>query len=269
MKIAVLMPTYGRPRLVENAIGLFRMQSYHDRARLYVYDDGGQLPSTLAEDFIIATSTIRAKSIVAKYDVLAELAINDGATHFAILDDDDIFLPNHLEACAKAIENWPQSGWAKPAQVFSTYSDDPAHPRLQRESAIGRFWASLLITVPAWKKAGGFVDTDRADFDQLFLSRCTSQLGPAAIPLEESFCFRWHDTWHYHSQGFITHPEDTEWYRRIGNSPLAAPLKPHPVLTPGVDAGTLATMRAIAETYKADKFGPLPESFWPAWVRTF
>ncbi len=231
--VACLCPTYGRPALVENSVGLFLDQTWPlPQACMYVLDDGGQLPheTRRLNDgrpwLRVITTKTRFPSLSSKYTALLTAALEDGATDLAIWDDDDVYLPSHL---ARAMEGMNETGalWSKPSRVWSTYSNPPIV-----EKADGRFWGSVVLSVEGYRKMGGLVSTERADFDQLNLQRM-STLGPPFDP-GPTYVFRWSDTGHPHAQHFITKPSDREWYHRMARPNLP----PHAKLVPEVDART-------------------------------
>lgn len=237
MKVACLCPTYGRPRLIENAITLFRMQSIPaEQRRIYILDDGAQLPETDEPDLRIIVRENRFPSLPDKYVLLAQEALRDGCTHFALWDDDDIYLPKHLETCLEVMER-EAAPWAKAQEVWSTYTGKP-----EIESSAGRFWASIVFTADSLAAAGGFVMTKRADFDQQFLSRLQKFHGPPATPAELTYVFRWNDTGSAHAQHEMRFPEDEKWYERCGK---IAVLPKWPVLNPRLDEATVKTLRQI------------------------
>lgn len=238
--MAVLMPTYARPRLVSNAIALFRMQTLPAAERkLFILDDGAQLPPTEEPDLSVSVLRERLQSLPDKYAWLVDKARREWEpTHYAIVDDDDIILPHHLSGLVTAMDggyciNHP---WAKPPEVWSTYTGKPVI-----ENAAGRFWASIGFTADALAQAGGFVMTKRGDFDQLFLRRMGDTHGPPRPALPTGFVFRWADTGVPHSQSAIRYPEDENWYDRM----LRTDLRPSSVLAPSLDEATIRTLAEI------------------------
>lgn len=210
MRYLCLCPTYNRPkRLIEQSIENFRKQTYPD-AFLLIYDDLGSHESMVAEDLAIITTTKREPGIVAKYNKMIELSNNFGDFDaIALWDDDDIYLPDHLSNHAQVLKI---HGMSYPSLVWSTYTG-----KMDKEASGGRFWASLAIRTLEFSRVGGFVDTERADFDQRSLNYWRENIScgdPCEIG-EPTYVFRWGDTGCQHSQFQMRSPDDTGWYQRL------------------------------------------------------
>jgi hypothetical protein len=222
MRFLCLCPTYGRPPfLIENAIKCFLDQTHKD-ATLLIYDDLGNYPSNMvwfcdhpSQQAGLWSTSDRSPGIVAKYNRMLDLPfIRDELERgvydaIALWDDDDVYLPTHLEQHAKALENHELS---YPSEVLSTYTQ-----KVETEKSGGRFWASLAIRMKSFSDIGGFVETERADFDQQSLSKFRKMLS-TGDPCEHggpTYVFRWGDTRVSHSQWHMRSPDDTSWYSRV------------------------------------------------------
>lgn len=205
-----LCPTYNRPkRLLEESIQHFRNQK-HSNAFLLIYDDLGSHDSLVDEDMAIITTTEREPGIVAKYNKMIELSRQFGDFDaIALWDDDDIYLPDHLSNHAQVLQVHNMS---YPSLVWSTYTG-----KREIESSGGRFWASLAIRCIEFSRLGGFVDTQRADFDQQSLNywRTNTSCGDPCEIGPPTYVFRWGDTGLPHSQWQMRSPDDTGWYDRL------------------------------------------------------
>ena len=104
MNLCCLMPTYGRPSLVQNAIACFLAQDYPaKRRRLLILDDAGQIAPQEGDGWSLCSTPIRMPTLIAKYAALE--AVDAGwADAFVIWDDDDIYLPWHLSAHAIVLQ---------------------------------------------------------------------------------------------------------------------------------------------------------------------
>jgi hypothetical protein len=164
MRFLCLCPTYNRPwRLLEESLACFHSQVHKD-AFLLIYDDLGAFPEQRHSNWALISTPTREPGIVEKYNRMLELAQEFGPFDaIALWDDDDISLPNHLHYHAQVLQDYELS---YPSHVYSTYTGQ----RLIEPSG-GRFWASLAIRYDAFVRAGGFVLTRRADFDQQSLGK--------------------------------------------------------------------------------------------------
>ena len=251
--LVAICPTYKRRRLVENAIACFLAQDYpSDRRRLLVLDDFGDLGNVDHDTWSVVSQSERLPSLPSKYSALAEIACTrwPAADALVIWEDDDVYLPGHLQAHARALAS---ARWSKPSRVLSTYGGT-----VHEEPAAGRFFASLAVSVELFRAVGGFVDTGRGDFDQQFLARLEGYAGPPGDPTADApptYVFRWQETGEPHGEHFMTGPDDETWYDRAG---AAAPApQPGGRLVPALDRHTRhlvheVLMRRDAAALKAD-----------------
>lgn len=214
LKIACLCPTYGRPVMVQNTIALFLAQTHPAECRkLFILDDGGQYEQIPGKHVQLRSQDERLPSLPAKYAALTDMAESWEPDVYALWDDDDIYLPRHLERISAALQ-MSRSKWAHPSLVLSTY---PGH--VVPEQTGGRFWAAAAMRWEAWNKIGGVPNTLAGDFDQQFLGLAHRYYGPAVSPVlqpnEATFVFRWADTHCAHSQAYILSPDDDGWYARM------------------------------------------------------
>jgi hypothetical protein len=146
---------------------------------------------------------------------------------FTVWEDDDLYLPAHLEQIARSWNqrNRPETWWGHPSHVWSDYTGD-----LCVEPATGRFHASLAFTGKALERVHGWPITSSPDFDQQLIGKLTQQFGqPAQYDLLQiyssgdsatfpasgkprqarpTYCFLWH-TGSTHGQH--TMPAENDW----------------------------------------------------------
>lgn len=231
MKILCICPTYGRPQLVRNALACFLAQSHPDKF-LVIVDDAGQIAEQRGDNWAVLPLPERSPSLPLKYAAAVEAFPEFDAV--SIWDDDDIYLPWHLEAANAALE--AGAGIAKPYTVLSLYTG-----KITPESGRGRFWASAVVFRKHLERRGGFINTPRADFDQMHL-----KAWGLPVDIECGFVFRWGSTKHPHAQGFIASPDDAGWYERFPMHDKT----PVPVLVPQMDAET-ALVTAMVSSERA------------------
>lgn len=164
----------------------------------------------------------RASNLLAKY----AHGLNEAA-FFAhdfdavcVIDDDDIYLTDHISQHAKVLQTHP---WSYPDKVFSTFGH-----RFNVEGSGGRFWASSAYRRTALDAIGGYAnpveDTLHPAFDQLFLHRMQTTHGEAGHQEDPTYIYMWDMTSDNHSSGHI---EDGLWkYQEIPESPATGPLVP-------------------------------------------
>jgi hypothetical protein len=115
MKIACLCVTYLRPGRLAEAIACFERQDYPQPLReLVILDDAGQYAPLAGSGWQVTSTARRFRTLGEKRNAAAALAAPD-VDAYAVWDDDDIYLPWHLTAVARALETGP---WSVPTRVF-------------------------------------------------------------------------------------------------------------------------------------------------------
>lgn len=247
MNILCLAPTYGRPRaLLENTLACFERQTHPaSQRRLMLLDDGGNVAPQVGESWRLISAAERYPSLPAKYNAMLAEAAEwwpewEGV---CVWDDDDLYLPHHVEANARAMED---HRWSHPAEAFSTYVATDEEPLL-RENALGRFHGALAIRRDLLEEIGGWIETDRADFDQQQIAACYGLGGDPGRPDAErgpSYVFRWNDTGAPHAQYQMVSADFEEWYARNRQERL----EPIAGLVPRLDAAAVRTLEAAVRT---------------------
>ena len=209
LNLCVLMPTYGRTAaLVENAIACYQRQTYPQQHRfLLCCDDEPWWNEQAGDRWQVERFQGRAPDLGAKYNLMMRFAEETRVAGwvpdaYVVWDDDDLYLPWHLEAYAAALE---RHAWAHPRTVWSTYTGSPT-----AEAASGRFHGSLAIR----RGAGQWIETLRGTFDQEMIAQLQSIHGDPGRPDERfppSYVFRWADTGSHHCQAYMK-GTDREWY---------------------------------------------------------
>lgn len=221
-KITCLAPTYGRkPVLIKNTIACFLTQE-HQEKDLYILDDLGNLGNYSIPELgiYVISQKERFESLPAKYNHLVDLAESD---HFAIWDDDDLYLPNHLSVIAEGFEAGYQA--VHPERVRSTYNMPIGKTCI--EASRKMFHGSLAFSREAFERIGGYPKTSAPDFDQTVIRKLYKQ--KMYVHPEISYVFRWKDTDSSHAQHAIGKDYD-RWYEFVrkdyGLKFLATDIKP-------------------------------------------
>jgi hypothetical protein len=240
--IACLCPTFRRPsRLIENAIACFLAQTYPvDKRRLIVLDDSGELEPVEQDNWCVVTTSARYSSLPEKYHAMVELAGEVDA--YCVWEDDDTYLPWHLEAHAWGLVQKP---WSHPSRAIALTTGKPVV-----EDATGRLHASLAFTREAYDATGGWPRTKRQDFDFQVLARLRSHFGPPADPSQfagPSYVFRWASTGSPHGQNFMGAAWSEDWWDRAGEE--IPPQGSGRVLSPKLDAESAGLYRMYEELH--------------------
>jgi hypothetical protein len=100
-KIVCICPTLNRPELLGRAIKCFENQTYEDRF-LIIVDDLGQYHNQCGDRWQLVSFPARILSLGEKNNVCTALGLRD-TWAYAKWDDDDTYMPWHLEATAEAL----------------------------------------------------------------------------------------------------------------------------------------------------------------------
>lgn len=109
MRVSVLLPTYQRPDLLEEAVASLRMQTMpRDDFEMLVINDGGTPPRLGLLDGLHGVVINRATNGGLSAALNAGLAHAKG-DYLTLASDDDLVLPNKLLALCDALEQEPYS----------------------------------------------------------------------------------------------------------------------------------------------------------------
>lgn len=103
--ITAICPTFNRPELLGRAIRSFEKQTCQNK-HLIVVDDLGQYSNQSGTDWQLVSFPARVLSLGEKNNICAALAPRD-TWAYAKWDDDDIYLPWHLESLVVSLEKAP------------------------------------------------------------------------------------------------------------------------------------------------------------------
>jgi hypothetical protein len=252
--IICLCPTYKRPKMLANVIKCFEKQRYHRRF-LIVLDDAGQISPKDGDRWAVRSVTPRFANLPMKFMYLARMAVDTlaplieahvgnvgdwGNVIFAVWEDDDVYLPHHLESMAKAAALYgpdEKQLFFAPSLARSDYSMGP-HGDVRVESAVGRFHASWGYSHDLFFELEGYPATSRLDFDQQMHRRCrengtlvdySSQWPTSDGP---SYVYRWGRGPYNGSQA------GEQGYQELWRRLASLPAPPVPDITPELDPQT-------------------------------
>lgn len=180
--IVCLCPTYKRPDLLANAVQCFLHQTW-PHAELIILDDAGVHRPQNAGPWTLFTTKNRYRSLPEKFNAMA--MIRRQADVYAVWEDDDIFLPSHLENIAR---QWlaHKSRLYVPEKVYSTY--DMPYGAVRVETAHGRFHSSWAFDGASFRRDNGYPITRELNFDQ----QMHRKMGPPCIDEKRmSYVYRW------------------------------------------------------------------------------
>lgn len=140
--ITVLTPTYKRPVQLANVMKCFEEQTYSGPMEHIILDDVGQY----LDDPRIVSFPLRFRTLGEKRNATAALASGD---IYIIMDDDDAYLPNHVETCVNALENYD---YLIPARIWI----EKPHGRFTLKENKWLFHGGWAFTREAFMKVNGY-----------------------------------------------------------------------------------------------------------------
>jgi glycosyltransferase involved in cell wall biosynthesis len=197
MKLTWTVSTYNRPHLLKRTIHCFEKQTHEDRY-MVIFDDGGQYGNQEGDRWRLVSTDKRCKSLGAKRNHVLTLVPDD--THAVLpVDDDDIPLPWHTEASAKALEN---ADWSRPSVVLAPRitgagwlfsANYTGHPLDQKQERLYHpAWAMRLDVV---RSLGGYPDNMSGPEDRALMLKMDQAKISHADPMEfgykPSFIYCW------------------------------------------------------------------------------
>jgi hypothetical protein len=234
-----LCPTYNAraAALVGNSIACFEQQTY-PAARLLVYDDTNHWEPATGPGWEIVVAAERHATLPSKYNHMLRMASEScGPNAFVVWEDDDVYLPWHVEASVQALQDRP---WAHPSHAWALTTGKPVLERVG-----GNMHASVSFRREAIEDLGGWPDTKRAGFDLELLRNLRSRFGAPGNPCDHappSYVFRWGSTGTRHGQSFGLGAADEGWYDRAA----AQPAYPGPRrIEPKLDKETAGLYRSL------------------------
>jgi glycosyltransferase involved in cell wall biosynthesis len=205
MFITAVCPTYRHPELLANSLALFQLQKHRDKY-LVILDDGGTFDNQEGENWKVVSVPERYAALDVKHNALLDHLPAD-TDAIAVWDDDDIYLPHHLAAHARALE---RGSYSHPVHVYSDYTGE-----VLLEPARWRFHGCIAARIELVRQIDGWPTDGRPDFDQQFIGRL-QRAGVTAdpTPANPSYIYRWRHE-HGHSSSDVRHGDDNAWYDRI------------------------------------------------------
>lgn len=215
MKFLCLMPVWNhRTDTISNAIQCFLDQTHKD-AVLVICDDRPSECQIVRvhndpKNVLLVKTAERIPSLPLKYTKMLEAADGIDWDAVAIWDDDDGFLPLHLELAAEMYAD-PSVKWTYPDTIFADYLG------LNKIPTEGRFWSSITVSRELLEQIGGFQDTKACAHDQMFMNRI-NKIVPPGRPEIPSYVYRWGENAENHCSGYSQGAADETWWGKTPHS---------------------------------------------------
>ncbi len=215
---------------LENLVQCFLDQTYKE-ATLLILDDRPKefrypdpcnfIPWSLPKNIAYAITTNR-RNMAQKYNDGLKLAVDIDYGAVCIVDDDDFYLPDHLEQHAEVLKD---HAWSTPETILSLYGPSVIPVRTD-----GLYWASYAFRREITDKHG-FVDYPGLGYDQEMVKMVRREYGPPGITKgKPSYIYNFSAIPHLSTSG--TSYTDTEWPDRVKPVKATGVLEPkrHPLM---------------------------------------
>jgi hypothetical protein len=228
--IVAAVPTYRRPKLVENTLALWDAQTYPaDRRKMIILEDGGTFQPQTGPNWEIVTATDRGPSLGDKFNRIFAMCPPET---FGVLiwEDDDIYLPGYVAAQAAALK---LHGISNPMMNWVHYG---ANIGIEHRW----FHSALAVRKDVIDRIGGYPVEPVGNFDMLFRDAAAAVSGGFGQPwdneLDCQYVMGYSGTGYIHASTIYTNDlKDLGWYDRYKNA--AGPVQ-WPAATPKLDPRT-------------------------------
>ncbi len=196
MNILGICPTYNRPHLVPNVLAMWQQQECENQRHLLIFDDAGQFKQATGEDWTLASTASRFKTLGAKFAATVDFAMRIASakswdlegTAIALFEDDDVYLPKYLAAHAATLRN---SQFSAPHRVLA--NDEVGPGKWHSVDARGRHHGAWAYSLRAYIQSGGYAD-ENPGFDLAFGGRLAKIATPAntnSAGFGPTYIYRW------------------------------------------------------------------------------
>lgn len=191
--------TYGRPELLARVIHAFERQTYANRYMI-ILDDGHQFTAQTGDRWELISAGTRMPTLGVKRNAIATFAALCGEEALCPVDDDDLPLPWHTEACAAAIE---KAEWCRPSVILANYAHGAALPEgtfqptytghRMDHSKERMYHPSWAIRTDTFWRMGGYPTAHSGNEDKALMLKMeaegVTQCDPCEIGFRPSYCY--------------------------------------------------------------------------------
>ena len=207
MKIAAVCCTYLRPKQLGHVIRCFQLQDYPAELReLIVLDDAGQYDSQEGRRWRLISTKGRFATLGQKRNTATALVADDTEA-VAVWDDDDLYLPWALRACAAALQYAP---WSRPSLVLHSRKDGS----LAQHKTGGLFHGGWAYRRSAFEQVGGYPAVNNGEDQALarrFQRAGVGEADPIRLGFRPFYVYAWGTSGSWHLSGM-----GRQGYQRLG-----------------------------------------------------
>ena len=205
--ISCIMPTYGRPAYVNEAVAMFIAQEYPHKELIVLNDCVGQQFVGNPRNVRLINQDFRFASLGEKRNMCIQEACG---SVIAVWDDDDIYFPWRLSFSWSEMSRFG-TPFYRPAEFWAYWGDEDLHDNQAVPGWISHPW--IMFTKDLWQRVGGYPHIDVGE-DAGFFDRIHLELRETFIKYdlarEDRFAIlRGISHYHHTSISGGTHPLDT------------------------------------------------------------
>jgi glycosyltransferase involved in cell wall biosynthesis len=197
VKISCYCCTYGRPRVLEEAVYSFLNQNYSNKELIILNDCKEQKLIFEHPQVKIFNFNERITPLGTKFNVAVNFCSGEIIMPW---EDDDIYLPWRMEVTMKNMENG----------IFHTNSAFYEKNYKELEISKNLFHCNLAIEKNKFLNVGGYPDKNYGAVDNDLFNKLTEKNNcfSKEIPIEDLFyIYRWGTTGSYHGSGIAPYEE--------------------------------------------------------------
>jgi len=186
--ISCVMPTYGRPDYVDEAVAMFVQQDYPAKELVIVNDCPAQVFRSDRADIRVINYDTRFPTLGEKRNVTVEIAQGE---FIAVWDDDDAYLPWRLSFSYSELQRL-RTPFYRPDLFLGYLGQTELVDAITSPDGISH--STVLFRKDLWKQAGGYParnDTsDRYFFERVHACLGESFLNYAIQPIDRYYIMR-------------------------------------------------------------------------------
>jgi len=263
LRIACICPSYRRPECLQTTLAQFQAQVTEHETHLFMLEDSGSWDSQNGDKWSMLCVPKRFATFGQKFNYLCRTAKNAGYDAVVILEDDDVYLPNHVDAHAKVLVNHRYSVPSR--KVVDCHRKHPVGllewSDLREEinplpTGLHGSWAFHL---DLWEEVGGYPEEAMDGFDLEFGRRLMECAGPPGDYCEfttPQYGYRWSSAPGKNCRNASAYSTAGQLYYDRAAEQGDATDQHGRKLTPFMDAGAMEFARLMCEHYETKPSKP-------------
>lgn len=228
-KVSFICTSYRRFYCVRRILAQYKAQTYKNK-QLIIFNTDTEYPYELAslgvdDDVIIINNSldyVTGKPYTNRGDICRDAVTHADGDYFMLADDDDIYLPYHIQQAVEGIEEIGQDAWKPQKSLFASGNGI--------EFAQNTMEASIIVKMNRIREIGFRSDlTGYEGLSWYTILRDEGQLNELNPNYVPSYCFNWSDPSEIagHKQsGDIDNPNNFENHKEASGDWAKEPLTP-------------------------------------------